>query len=127
MDARLYGRVGPDDVLQEAYLDAEKRLGHFAEELDCSAFVWLRLIVGQTLINVHRRHLGAKMRDASRDRSTSQRLRHDFSATSKSIAFQIAAQQTSPSGAAIRSEIVVELTTALFVPPNNQDINRVGT
>lgn len=113
MDARLYGRVGPDDVLQEAYLDAEKRLGHFAEELDCSAFVWLRLIVGQTLINVHRRHLGAKMRDASRDRSNSQRLRHDFSATSKSIAFQVAAQQTSPSGAAVRSEMVVELTAAL--------------
>ena len=53
------------------------------------------------------------MRDASLDRSASQRLTHDFSATSKSIAFQIAAQQTSPSGAAVRSEMIDELTAAL--------------
>jgi RNA polymerase sigma-70 factor (ECF subfamily) len=113
MDSRLYGRVDPDDVLQEAYLDAEKRLSHFAEELSCSAFVWLRLVVGQTLINIHRRHIGAKMRDASRERSASQRLKHGFSATSKAIAYQIAAQQTSPSGAALRSEMVSELTDAM--------------
>ena len=60
MDSRLYGRVDPDDVLQEAYMDAMKRVGHFAEELNYSPFVWLRLIVGQTLINVHRRHIKPK-------------------------------------------------------------------
>ena len=113
MDPRLYGRVDPDDVLQEAYIDAEKRLSHFAEELCYSPFVWLRLIVGQTLINVHRRHVGAKKRDASREVSQNQKLRHELSATSRTIAHQIAAQQTSPSGAAVRSEMVLELTDAM--------------
>lgn len=113
LDVRLLGRVDPDDVLQEAYLDAEKRLSHFAEEMNCSAFVWLRLIVGQTLINVHRRHLGAKKRDATRERSASQRLKHGLSATSQRIAFQFAAQQTSPSAAAVRSEMVRELANSM--------------
>jgi RNA polymerase sigma-70 factor, ECF subfamily len=66
MDDRLHGRVDPDDVLQEAYLAAAKRLDHFAQS-DISAFVWLRLIVGQTLIDIHRRHIGAQARDAGRE------------------------------------------------------------
>lgn len=113
MDPRLYGRVDPDDVLQEAYMDAMKRVGHFAEELSYSPFVWLRLIVGQTLINIHRRHIGAKKRDVSREKSNGGRLRFEFSATSQTIAMQLAGNQTSPSQAAIRSELVEELAISL--------------
>ena len=113
MDARLYGRVDPDDVLQEAYLDAMKRVKHFAEELTYSPFVWLRLIVGQTLINVHRRHIGAKKRDASVERSVNQGLNFQMSATSKAMAIQLAGNHTSPSQAAMRNELVEELAAAL--------------
>jgi len=113
MDSRLYGRVDPDDVLQEAYLDAMKRVGHFAEELTYSPFVWLRLIVGQTLINVHRRHLKAKMRDASKERSIESGMRFKMSATSQTLAMQLALSQTSPSQAAIRTEEVERLSKAI--------------
>ncbi len=113
MDPRLCGRVDPDDILQEAYLDAMKRVGHFAEDSNYTPFVWLRLIVGQTLINVHRRHITVKKRDASRERSRSKGLKFEYSATSQTIASQLAANQTSPSQAAIRTEQVQELATAL--------------
>lgn len=113
MDSRLYGRVDPDDVLQEAYLDAMKRVNHFAEELTYTPFVWLRLIVGQTLINVHRRHIGAKKRDASMERSVNQALNFQMGATSKAMAIQLAANHTSPSQAAMRSELVESLESAL--------------
>ncbi|MEM7783546.1 MAG: sigma-70 family RNA polymerase sigma factor [Planctomycetota bacterium] len=113
MDQRLYGRVDPDDILQEAYMDAMKRVGHFAEEVSYTPFVWLRLIVGQTLINVHRRHIGAQMRDASRERSTDQKMKHEMSATSQSVAFHLAANQTSPSQVVAREEAVEGLTHAL--------------
>ena len=113
MDSRLYGRVDPDDVLQEAYLDAMKRVKHFAEELNYSPFVWLRLIVGQTLINIHRRHIGAKKRNATLERSVDQGLKFQLSATSKAMAIQLAGNHTSPSQAAIRCEMVEELATSL--------------
>lgn len=113
MDQRLYGRVDPDDVLQEAYLDAMKRVGHFAEEVSYTPFVWLRLIVGQTLINVHRRHIKAKMRDASKEKSIDGGLKFQLSATSQSLAFQLAMSQTSPSQAAIRVEEVEKLSSAI--------------
>lgn len=67
LDRRLAGRVDPDDILQEAYLNAAARIGHFADDSPDSFFVWLRFIVGQTMVDVHRRHLGAQKRDAVRE------------------------------------------------------------
>lgn len=110
LDRRLQGRVDADDVLQEAYLDAVKRLPHFAESQPMSLFVWLRLVVGQTLIDVHRRHLGAKMRDAEREESIQQRLSEG---TSVSLSFHLLAHLTSPSQAAARAELMSLVEEAL--------------
>src|SRR5207245_11038093 len=41
LDPRLRGRVDPDDILQEAYLDATRRIAHFASEGSMSFFLWL--------------------------------------------------------------------------------------
>ncbi len=60
LDPRLRGRVDADDILQEAHLAAVKRVQHFHDDSSTSFFVWLRLILGQTLIDVHRRHLGTQ-------------------------------------------------------------------
>jgi RNA polymerase sigma-70 factor (ECF subfamily) len=110
LDRRLQGRVDADDILQEAYLDAVKRLPHFAESQPMSLFVWLRLVVGQTLIDVHRRHLGAKMRDAEREESIQQRLSEG---TSISLSFHLLAHLTSPSQAAARAELMGLVEEAL--------------
>src|SRR5262245_36816710 len=67
MDRRLSARVDPEDVLQEAFLAAAERVEHFFEHPSGSMFLWLRWVVMQTLIDVHRRHVGAGMRDAGRD------------------------------------------------------------
>jgi RNA polymerase sigma-70 factor (ECF subfamily) len=64
LDRRLGGRVAASDVLQEAYIDAAERWRHYFEKAGMSFYVWLRLIVNQSLVDVHRRHLGAKMRAA---------------------------------------------------------------
>jgi RNA polymerase sigma-70 factor (ECF subfamily) len=110
LDRRLQGRVDADDVLQEAYLDAVKRLPHFAESQPISPFVWLRLVTAQTLIDVHRRHLGAKMRDADREESIQARLAEG---TSVSLSFHLLAHLTSPSQAAARAELMALVEEAL--------------
>lgn len=110
LDRRLQGRVDADDVLQEAYLDGVKRLHHLAESQPISLFVWLRLITGQTLIDVHRRHLGAKMRDAEREESIQQRLSEG---TSVSLSFHLLAHLTSPSQAAAKAELTALVEEAL--------------
>src|SRR5262249_53019025 len=66
LDRRLSGRVDASDVLQEAYLEAYKRLPEYSEK-ELPFFLWLRLVTGQKLIDVHRHHLGAKLRDAGQE------------------------------------------------------------
>src|SRR5262249_43283767 len=44
LDHRLNGRVSPSDILQEAYIDALRRLPHYFAKPDMPLFGWLRLI-----------------------------------------------------------------------------------
>jgi RNA polymerase sigma-70 factor (ECF subfamily) len=111
LDRRLRGRVDPDDILQEAYLDATRRLAHFASEGSMSFFLWLRLIVGQTMVDVHRRHLEARMRDAGRDVSIARGGAPG--ASSASLAGYLVAHLTSPSQAAMRAEMEAQLGQAI--------------
>lgn len=111
LDQRLLGRVDADDILQEAYLDAVTRIDHYLKDPNTSFFVWLRTIVGQTLIDVHRRHLGAQKRDVRREIRTARRI---FSAsTSFQIADVLLGNLSSPSHAALREELSVQLHSAL--------------
>jgi RNA polymerase sigma-70 factor (ECF subfamily) len=111
LDHRLQGRVDPDDVLQEAYLAAADRIGHFTGDSSASLYIWLRLIVTQTMIDVHRRHLGAQMRDA--DREVSIRQGGPLQTTSSCLAIQLSGRLTSPSQAAIREERSQQLEKVL--------------
>jgi RNA polymerase sigma-70 factor, ECF subfamily len=100
----LRGRLGPDDVLQEAFLAASQRLKHYAESPATSPFIWLRMIVNQTLIDLHRQHLGAQRRDAAREVSLD---RSPYAqATSASVAIQLVGVFTSPSRAAGRADVL---------------------
>jgi RNA polymerase sigma-70 factor, ECF subfamily len=103
LDRRLSGRVDSSDVLQEAYLDVRKRLWEYARDPAAMPFhLWLRLIAGQKLTDVHRYHLGAQMRDAGMEVSLH---RGPFpQASSISLAAQLLGKMTSASKAAIRAE-----------------------
>jgi RNA polymerase sigma-70 factor (ECF subfamily) len=110
LDQRLTGRVDADDVLQESYMAAAQRVEHFCKETDMSILVWLRLIVAQTLVDVHRRHLGARMRDARQEVSLHV---SPAQATSISLAAHLLGHLTSPSQAAMRAEMTRRLEDAL--------------
>jgi RNA polymerase sigma-70 factor (ECF subfamily) len=111
LDHRLGGRVSPSDVLQEAYIDAVKRLGHYGARPDMPPLAWLRLVVGQRLVEVHRQHLGARMRDAGQEIAAA----HGAwpAASSACLAAQLAGDLTSPSEAAVRNESLALLEEAL--------------
>lgn len=111
LDHRLQGRVDPDDILQEAYLAATKRVGHVEANSLASLYVWLRMIVIQTMIDVHRRHVGAQRRDA--DREIHLRDGHSSQNTSSCLAIQLSGKLTSPSQAAMREERIRQLEEVL--------------
>ncbi len=99
----LRGRLEPDDVLQEAFLAASQRLKHYADSPATSPFIWLRMIVNQTLIDLHRHHLGVLGRNAACEVNLDGVPRTQ--ATSVSVAIQLVGAFTSPSRAAARADL----------------------
>lgn len=113
LDRRLQGRVDASDVLQDAYLDLARRLPEYREQEGLPFFLWLRLITGQRLLHVHRRHLQTAKRDASQEISIYRGTMPQ--ASSLSIAGQLLGRMTSVSQRAIRAEVQVKLQEALNV------------
>jgi RNA polymerase sigma-70 factor (ECF subfamily) len=111
LDRRLQGRIDPCDVLQEAFLDVARRFPEYAAEPTMPFFLWLRLLTGQRLIDLHRQHLGAKMRDAGMEVSLH---RGGYPrASSASLAELLLGRLTSASRAAIRAETQQRVQDAL--------------
>ena len=111
LDRRLQGRIDPSDVIQEAFLDAARRLPEYTAAPSMPPFVWLRFLTAQRLVTLHRIHLGVKGRDAAREVSL-----HNGplpSADSRSLAAQLLGRLTSPSRAAMRAEIQIKIQDAL--------------
>jgi len=111
MDPRLHGRVDADDVLQESWLSAVQRIDSFLVDASRSIFVWFRLITCQTLVDIHRRHLGAQKRNAGQEFSIDQGWA--ASSTSSSLSFHLMDHLTTPSEAALRQEMNQKLHSAL--------------
>jgi RNA polymerase sigma-70 factor (ECF subfamily) len=111
MDPRLRSRTDLSDILQEAYIDAYRRLDHYASKPNMSFYVWLRQVTMQRLIDIHRQHLLADKRDV---RNEVRLGASDYNAaTSAAIAKQFVDQMVTPSQVAIRQEMAVQLETTL--------------
>ena len=112
LDPRLQGRVDPSDVLQDAYLEASRRLpelpprpgdavlpvaapaGRRAASASCTATTW-----------------GTKMRDAGREVSLYRGALP--AASSAALAAQLLGRECRPSEAAVRAELRAPLQEAL--------------
>jgi RNA polymerase sigma-70 factor (ECF subfamily) len=111
LDRRLQGRVDASDVLQEAYLDCARRFTDYRTNPSMPIFLWMRFLTGQKLVDLHRQHLGTKMRDAGQEVSLYRGALPQ--ASSVSLAAQLLGRLTSASRAAIRAETQIRIQEAL--------------
>lgn len=111
LNHQVRGRVDPDDVVQEVFLAAKKRLHYFIDGDFPSFFLWLRLVAGQTLSDTHRRHLTTEARSAFREAAS---VGTDvWGNTSLCLSQRFIAHITSPSCAAVKVELIAEVRNAL--------------
>ncbi len=112
LDLRLRSRIDPSDVLQEAYTEVARRLEEYLHQPQkMPLFIWLRFLVGERLIFLHRHHLGVQMRDARRQVSIYRSALPE--ASTAALAAHLLGQHTSPTEAAVRAERAVRLQEAL--------------
>ncbi len=111
LDPRVRVRIDVSDVIQEVYLEASRRLPKYNDSPTVPFFVWLRSIVGQKLVDLHRFHLGAKARDARRE----VRFRRwpMPAATSAVLAAELLGVLSTPSEKAMQGELENRLREAL--------------
>jgi RNA polymerase sigma-70 factor (ECF subfamily) len=121
MDRRLQGRVDPADVVQEAYLAMRGKFRLHSADPQLPFFLWLRLEVGQKLVDVHRFHLGTKMRDAGLEVSLHQGALPQV--TSLSLAEHLLGKLTPASHAAMRVELKLRVQEGLnSMDPNDREV-----
>lgn len=121
MDRRLLGRIDASDVVQEGYIEARKAFPVYLRDPQAPFYIWLRCIVGRRLMTLHRRHLGAGVRDARREVALDPVGVPE--ATSAAIAAQLVGQQTSPSEAVVRKERSRHLREALdAMDPTDREV-----
>ncbi len=112
LDSRLSQRVDEADIVQECFLEAWKRLPRYLQNPTVPVFVWLRGTAMDTLVHVHRRHMGAQMRSAGVEVSLRGRL--SKASSSDLLSMCLRSDLTSPSNAAMRDEAasIVQLALA---------------
>src|SRR5262249_5813469 len=98
----LQGGVDESDVVQESGLGGARRFDRDLAERPLPFYLWLRQIAGRKLIEIHRRHLGARQRGAAQEVSLHRGPLP--AADSASLAAQLLGKLTSPSEAATRAE-----------------------
>ena len=111
MDARLRPRLDASDVLQEAYLDLAGDLDAYRADPKLQPLLWMRLHVGRRLTMLHRRHLGAQLRDAGLEISLYREALPQ--ASSAALAAMLLGRHTSPTQAAQRAERLLRVQEAL--------------
>jgi RNA polymerase sigma-70 factor (ECF subfamily) len=110
LSRRLRGRVDEEDVLQEAFLEAARRLAEYQREPILPFFLWLRHLTGLKLAETHRRHLGTQARDAEREVSLHAGAPQ---ADSASLAARLLGKLTTPSQAVLKAEVRRTIQEAL--------------
>jgi RNA polymerase sigma-70 factor (ECF subfamily) len=121
MDRRLQGRVDPADVVQDGYLEVRVKFPQYSADPGMPFYLWLRLEVGQKLVDLHRFHLGTKMRDAGQEVSLHRGALPQVS--SLSLAEHLLGKLTTPSHAAMRVELKLRVQEALnSMDPHDREV-----
>lgn len=121
LDRRLQRRIDPADVVQEAYLQIQRKFAAYAAQDKLPFFLWLRLEVGQQMIDLHRHHLGTKMRDAGQEVYLHRGGMP--SVASITLAEQLLGRISTASNAAMRAELKIKVQDALnSMEPGDREI-----
>jgi RNA polymerase sigma-70 factor (ECF subfamily) len=110
LDHRLAARVDPSDVVQEALLDADRKLSDYLRERPLPFYAWLRQLAWERLVKLHRRHLKAQRRSIIREEPGVLDL-PDESAVE--LARRLIASGSSPSRNLVREELQSRVQAAL--------------
>jgi RNA polymerase sigma-70 factor, ECF subfamily len=106
LDSKLRPRLDPADVVQEAYLEAVRRLQGFLADSPMPFKLWLRQLTLDRMLMMRRRHVGAARRSVEREAALPD-------ASSGALARQLVASGSTPSQQLNREELARKVRGAV--------------
>lgn len=120
MDPRVAARIDASDVVQEALMDATRKLPAYVERGGCAFYPWLRRIAWERLVKLHRRHIHAQCRSVKREADWEIPLTDESSIL---LAERLAESATSVGGRLVRQELVGRVRKAMeLLAPRDREI-----
>ncbi|UCG17358.1 MAG: sigma-70 family RNA polymerase sigma factor [Phycisphaerales bacterium] len=114
IDPRLLGRFDASDVVQEALVEASRKLPEYLQDQPLPFYPWLRQIAWERLVDARRRHVQARKRAVGR-----QQQQHTLpDRSTMALADRLIASGTSPSGKFARAELRDHMRAALNALPS---------
>ncbi len=109
----VQSRVDPSDVVQRAFLDAHRDWSGFRGQAEPELVAWLRRILENNVSETVGEHVRAQKRSTRKEKSLTE-------SGDRAMASNLAADQSSPSQRAMRSEAAVYLAQAVDTLPEDQ-------
>ena len=119
LDRRIQRRVDVSDVLQEVFVEANRRLKTYVEDPKMPFSAWIRQIAKDRMIDAHRRHRGSARRSVDREQAVARRENDDRS-SSYSLEAIVADRRIGAEQAAIHREMTLEIEKSI-AQLNEQD------
>ena len=111
LDPRIQGRVDPSDIVQEVFVEANRRLKEYLRHPTMPFHLWLRHIAKDRIIDAHRRHRVSARRSVDRERRLVIPSASDGS--SADWAAQLCDGQLTPAAAATQQELARRVEQAI--------------
>lgn len=103
MDRAMQQRVDASDIVQDALIEANRRLQEYLNDPRMPFHLWLRHIARDRLIDAHRRHRVAARRSVDREQALAAPAGLDRS--TMDLAAQLCDRELTPAAAATRQEL----------------------
>jgi RNA polymerase sigma-70 factor (ECF subfamily) len=120
MDRRLAARVDPSDVVQESLAEADGKLADYVRTRPLPFYLWLRALVLERLVDLHRRHVRAQKRSIRREEVQLPGLSDE---SLEQLAQRLVARGSHPSARLQREELRTQLAAALArLPERDREV-----
>ena len=117
LDTRIQRRVDVSDVVQDVFVEANRRLADYVAAGQPMAFhLWLRQIAKDRIIDAHRRHRASAKRSV--DREQAMNVPADMDHSSMELAGQIVDRELTPAAAATQREMSQRVEAAIAELPD---------
>ena len=121
LDRRIQPRVGGSDVVQDVFIEANRRLQKYLQDPVMPFHLWLRQIAKDRIIDAHRRHRVSAKRSVDREQPAHVPANMDHS--SLAIANQLVDGEITPMAAATQRELASRVEqTITELPEQDRDI-----